>query len=784
MKISRQPLARLPGTYRTRIIGAVFQVLCGCLAFTLPARALDYTLDPPPSEVTADLAVSFTLTSEEAIRLEPAPAHPRIQWLPATVRSGKQNKATFRFVPRGVGTISPPPVPVLIGDRRILLRLPKLTILPNSQPAGATEMIVLWNGKRRQPETLRIGQMVNLEILALTPASVPTSQLLPLADPTQSLPSMEIEPARWYRASIPGNITTESLRFYRFGFRIYEEQQTVFRGKKCRVRRYKTRLTVIPGDRLKGTIALTLGNGKSKRTHLETVDLPIAALPPVPGGTHTPTGLLGDWSFEATIDPAEPGPSQPFTITLDIEGTGDPNLLHELDFSRSGIRSVSSKLETLDESNFDRHHARFTQTLVSDGSTTTFPAIKLLSFDTPGDAWQVRRVTEPLHFDNPAAALLGLAPGRQLGKNVRRPILLNLHPAAFAAFGLAPLLAMFAGLVARQRKKRDPARCARRRMARQLLRELERADADAVPGVLEDQWLVLLRSHCELPAGASTREVADALDAGHPELAALLRAHADTAFVGSPSPATRQSLAPLLARISFSILLLLGLCPGNARAGDAEAALDAAALDFAGARYESAATRYRELLEAHPGHPELHRDLARVRLADGRLQLARASAHTAFLLDPLNKESRQLLDTTHRRLGAPPLPGSAALALRPDQLLTLGVAAWGLAFLLLAVRGFIAFPRWPFITCFVAAALFLAIALWRNTHAYAPDQFMVVVHEVRRETEPGKPDFDRPPLTAGAILRAAGANESGSHLRIETPDTSFWLPAGQLQQVW
>ena len=50
---------------------------------------------------------------------------------------------------------------------------------------------------------------------------------------------------------------------------------------------------------------------------------------------------------------------------------------------------------------------------------------KVFSFDTPGDAWQVRRVTEPLHFDNPAAAPLGLAPGRQLGKNVRRPILLK-----------------------------------------------------------------------------------------------------------------------------------------------------------------------------------------------------------------------------------------------------------------------------------------------------------------------------------------------------------------------
>ncbi|MFT5106794.1 MAG: hypothetical protein ACI9UA_002420 [Pseudoalteromonas tetraodonis] len=788
-----------PLLHREKWIGAALALLA--LLSASVARSVEYDFTPPPVEVFADLEQEFTVYSHSEIRLEPAPEHPRIAWLPADLNIGEdpipgvipspfylstngkpdlssgEFLATFRFIPLGKGAITPPPIPITIGGQRILLRLPKMSVSPNGH-AGLTEMITLWNGKVRQPESLRIGETVDLEILSISPFDAPLQW--------RAIPALEMDPVRWYRATVPNLSTAIDLRFHRFGRRIFERDRTTYRDRECWVVRYKTRFTVLPGDRLKGVVGLTLLDGSYERTHYESIDVPVAPLPPQPSGSYIKTGLLGDCQFEANLDPPRPTSDQPFTITLRIEATGDSKLLRDLDFSRPGFRSIESSQSVLPNTNFDKYRGRFRQTLIADGTASTFPAIKLLNFDTPGDAWKIHQVTETLHFADLGDSVAEMGPAATLGLGIQRPILLNLHPAAFGVLAAAPFLPIIASLLARQRRKRDPQRSERARKLAALRKKLKGADDGAAPKLLDDEGIPLLRAYCELPDGASTRDLAGALEQEHGELSMLLREHSDAAFgSNTKSPVKAQKLSQLLARISFAILLFCSIMPGGLQAEEIQESLDAAVVNFVEGSYESAADRYEKLLIEYPDHVALHLNLARARLAADQLHGARASAHTAVLLDPLDKEARELLNAIHRRLGDPPLPGSAVLALRPDQLLSFAVAGWGLAFFCVALRRLReSFPRWPAAAFFLFAVVLLACALWRNSHAYAADQYMVVTEELPREPKPGRPSYEFPPLRSGAIVRASVSEEVPSHLRVETADTSFWLPAEQLQKIW
>ena len=781
----------------------LFVLVFGLAALLSAAGAAEYKLTPPPAAVMADLEVEFSVFSTEEIQLEVLPDHPRIVWLSEDLEVGEEpgatmfvpgpfgsvqsaitdlengeHRATFSFVALGKGNLTPPPIPIFIGGERILLRLPKMKVVENLH-AGLTEMITMWNGEPEKPKSLRIGQTVDLEILSITPAE----GILPW----QVVPKMIMNPVRWYRATVPYPKASPDLRFIRFGRRIFERDELEFRDRMSHVQRYKTRFTVLPGDRLHGAVGMTLTDGLGQVTHHTSIDVPVAPMPPMPAGSYVSTGLIGDCTFAAYFDPPDPSSDKPFRVTIDIEATGDSQLLEDFDFSRAGFRSIESNQRTAVTSRFDRYRGRFTQTLIADGTASTFPAINLLSFDTPSDSWKIHKVTDTLHFPDLGGVGDAVGPVAFLGGGVQRPILLNLHPATFGALALAPFLPLLAGLLARQRKRRDPLRDERRKKFASLRKRLDAADDAEVPGLLDNEVIPMLRAYVDLPDGASTRELADALEEReHADLAALLREHADAAFGSSAdSPASREKLAPMLAKITFGLLFFIGGMSIDAHAETVDEALEAAALDYAEARYESAADRYETLLEKYPNYVSLNLNLARSRLAADQLHGARASAKTAVLLDPMNKEARDVLDSAHRRLGDPPLPGSAFLALRPDQLLTGAVGLWVLGFVFIAVRKFRqGLPRWAVVACFVLAGGLLISALWRNSSAYAPDQYMVVVEELPRESEPGNPSYDYPPLRSGNIVRAKQVADTPSHLYVESGEAAFWVPASKLQKIW
>lgn len=757
----------LPG--KTRNLLAVASLL----ALTSQSVAqTDYRVIPPQSPVTADRAHSILVVSDGDIVPLPIESTSTLHWRPTTTAPRNVgNVATLSFIPRRKGTLKFSPIPIIIGGQKIFLRLDPVVVEPNSQDEDVADFIPVWNGSTTPPAVLRIGQEVDLEMLSLT-KDRPRSYLDP--------PEFEISNVRWWRDS-PRGTPRFDTRFYPFYYRPYQDQLATFRGNERFVRRYKTRFTVLSGESAKGSLSANLSDSSGDKVAFVPVDIPIKPLPPQPDGNYFTTSLIGDWEFSASITPQSPAAEEPFTIILTIDGRGDESTLDDLNFSVPGFKSVSSELRVISGTSFDRYRARFIQTLVADGSNPVYPALSVLSFDTAEDQWQIDRLAPSIRFPDIEPLSAALNPSTTPGAAITKPILLNLHPSIFIAFGIAPFIPFLSSLAIGAAKKRRAKKNPRRKQLRAALRELN--NSSNAQHLFVEKILPLLRDELDLPGGASTGEVAAKLQQNHPELATMLRDHSDASFTGKPSPITAEKLKSLVPKaITITALCLLPFT--KLQANDLEEKLTTAAENFDNANFKSTIASYEALLNNYPDHPAVHLNLARAHLANGEFHLARASAHTAFLLDPLNGDTREVLNTTHRRLGDPALPGSAALALRPDQLLILGTVLWVLGFIYLAIRRFRPLPLAPTPILLALAGLCFASAIWRNSNAYAPQQFMVIAPQTQRQSEPGKPDFDRPALRSGEIIQATSLSDDGTFVLVETPDTSFWLPADDLRQVW
>ena len=254
----------------------------------------------------------------------------------------------------------------------------------------------------------------------------------------------------------------------------------------------------------------------------------------------------------------------------------------------------------------------------------------------------------------------------------------------------------------------------------------------------------------------------------------MIREHAKTAFTPRANSTDLKSLSAYLAKISFLFLLCLQSLQGST--------LEEANKAFENSRFNEAIAIYDKLIEENPGHTSLHFNLAQAYLSADDTGRARAACHTSLLLDPLDSETRALMDEIRNRQGQPALPGTSLIALRPDQWVMVATALWILAFTYLGIRHFRSLPKWPALAVITLAALLALAAAWRQQNAYSDDQYMVLIDDLPREPTAGAPDWNYSSFRAGQIVKVD--KTTGTHARIVSAGSSFWLPLEHLQQVW
>lgn len=750
-------------------------------------HGLDYDFKEPPSVIDDHREYRFTLTSRDRIQIKSLPEHHKIFWL-STITTREEGPIDFdayiltvRFMATSPGIIQFPPIPTKIGDEEFLLRVNDITARPNSVPEKSCKIELLWDGEPETPQELYIGQTVELtikETIINQRNAIPTHPARRLNGvdwhvytPKKGRRARDRDYLRPYGRSWFGS---SRHPFKRYRLEKITEEETPYSQYN-----YQTRFTVGATNRLTGHCYFNAEIGMGERVAMIAVDIPVKSVPPLPHETAIDTGLVGQWEIQGEITPASLEVNRPFLIALGMVGQGNPTLLRDFDFARPGFSSIQLNTEHLNKENrYEKtQEISFQQELLPSGDAPIFPPITLASFNPHLGKWELHHIAESITLQGLSEAVSAttqLVPTSSFGKELQRPIFLNLPVLTFPLIALAPFLPLLAGLLKRRLDQRDPEQDARKAKFSALLDDLQKEDASE--DLIDTQVLPTLRDQLNLPPGASSHEIAQALKDSHPELAELIIQQRDAAFTSSDThqKIDLKTLAHHLAKISLLILCFTAPLQGSS--------LTEANAAFQEKRYRTAAENYEQLIAEHPGHPHLHLNLAKARLSADQAAHARAACHTALLLDPLNSDGRQLMDQILQRMGQPTLPGTQLLALRPDQFLFLAAWLWLVAFLILAINRLKKIPQWPAWICFFFAITFSITAFWRKQQAYAANQYMVLAEELPREPQAGTPNWNFPALRSGQIIKAD--HHSETHAHIITPDTSFWLPLDQLQQVW
>lgn len=767
---------------------------------TLLLKAQEEPVVIYPPDVIADHRLThIKLITRTEMELGKLPKHPKITWLgyssvrlpnkqeivDGRVTSIMQTENRIDFIATSPGLIEFPPIPIALDNREFFIRVGDIRVEKNEASKTDSQLEVRWNSGSEIPRQVHLGEAVEVEFRQLVLQKEEDYSL----GPKFSLPSNRVNGGQWHqftriqgRKAVPSDYYLSKSRGIFFSrFRdpydspsIYQEYPNQnLEGKYYTVRVYKTRLYFTKLGKATGHLSATMGtSGASNRlrTHVLPFEIEVLPIPPLPNDQAIDTGLIGDWDFEADFRPARPRAAQPFEINIEVTGLGNPQLRNQIDISCDGFPSVESSFEPRVSSNWDFWEGEFTQTLLPTGKVGTLPAITLASFDTVGDQWRFKKITPAFTlpgFENIADTF---TPRKDPGSSITRPVLLNLPVATFGAFAIAPLIPFLFGFVKKRLDARDPEADERARVLKRIIQDFKNGKGSSE--IIDNDLLPILRHKLDLPAGATAREIADALDA--PDLAESLHKHAESSFSTTAAPVDLKSLAAQLAK--FSILILLTF------SGLRGASLEEANQFFEKANYREAINGYRELLKESPNRASLHVNLAQAYLSSNDAARARASCHTALLLNPLDKDARELMSEIRERQGDLTVARNRFLDLRPDQWIIVAAFFWIIGFLYFGIRKFCSIPRWPGFVITALALIFLGTAAWRQTHDYAADQYMVLAEELPREPEAGTPDWDYPPLRAGQIVRVIEVNPT--HARISSSDSSFWLPVNELQQVW
>lgn len=760
----------------------IFSVFSGMVSW-----AQDYRVSRPSSVIAEDRIEYISIVTRAEMELGELPKHPKITWLgyssirlPNDAYGNMQTDNRISFIATSPGLIDFPPVPIILENKEFFIRIGEIKVSENPTSKTETRLEILWNGNAEIPKQVHLGEAMEIQFIEL----VENKNARFRGNSYFSQPSNRVSGAQWHqylrysgRKPVPSDYFytySQGGFFNRYGSpENYSEMTQKIDGIDYSLRVYKARLYFTKIGKSTGHLSATLGISQIRsrhRTHVIPFEIEVIPIPPIPNNQAIDSGLVGDWEFKTDYRPLQPVATRPFIIDISITGQGNPNLRNDFDFSSQGFPSVESDLYPKVGSNYDFWEGNFTQTLLPTGKVGILPAITLASFNTVDDKWYFQKITPTLNLPGSSDVTSSMIPRTDAGSITTRPVLLNLPISTFGVFALAPFIPFLFGLAKKRLDTRDPARREREQTLKKLIRKFKSGKGTAEE--IDDDLLPILRHKLQLPTGATIREIANALD--NNELAKSLETHAEASFSSQGKPFDFSSLGRELAKLSLLLLITFSSLKAST--------LQEANLAFSKANFNKAIDIYSELIKKNPDRGSLRYNLAQAHLSTNDPARARASCHTALLLDPLDQEARYLMSDIRERQGDLTVARNRFLDLRPDQWIIVAAVIWVLTYLYFGVRKFISLPRWPGFFLATIAICFLGTAAWRQSQNYFPDQYMILADELPREPKAGTPDWNYPALRAGQIVQVKEIDET--HALIQSSESSFWLPINELQQVW
>jgi len=533
-------------------------------------------------------------------------------------------------------------------------------------------------------------------------------------------------------------------------------------------------------------------------------------------------GLIGDWKVKGALSESTVKAGDAVDLILGISGRGSIESLMAPKLSLAGFRQFEPKVER--KQKLQRGTVRWT--LVPTSENSQLQALTLSTFDYTKHSY-VRHVIElPLTVE-PAELVVGSTIGGAVVNATQDDVgessgLLSDNPAAQSASGilyikrgpgialalplwhnarlllialilLGPALYLVAAISAARYERLAGSDAYRRKHEAskdrsKVLAAIRQASPETLPQVIQDQVAPFLGAQLELPPGATTEEIAAALN--DPELAEMLRQADQGSFM--PGLAGGIDAGKLAAHVSKIAVFILALSCLQVRG---EATHDDAYLAFERGQIEQAEMHYESLLSRRRSNADILYNLGCCAYRQGRFGQSAAYFERARRLNPQDSDIVENLNFVRSQLGQGPVnpsetPGDLLQTtrdrFRPDQWLVGAALLWLFCWVLLALRRAKRWRLLPYGTlCAVAASLCVMAALVQRQTSYRANQALIT-----------SPDTGLYPsrLPSSGVVEATTTLGEGSAaeireqgiewVRVRVGKDEGWVKANAIQRIW
>ena len=574
--------------------------------------------------------------------------------------------------------------------------------------------------------------------------------------------------------------------------------------------------------------------------HTVKVEFPELTIKPLP---ETPDnadylGLVGNWRVDLSLSSKEFKVGEPFTLKMEISGTGTLETLTAPKLAMDGFRIYPPEIDktSLSPDGNQRAEVKYVFIPTQPGKKEVKMAVSI--FSSPLDKYKTFSLAEKIEVkksDNAAdnagplyvshteqrddSALSYSPKSKQTPKN-SGILYLKKYPAGrekiplylnwlwlYLLLGLGgPAIWLFSEIRYARKEKIGSNPALRRKksaLARRntVLRALRRSAPDKLPQVIQHEAVPYINDLLNFPPGTTASELADKIN--NPALAECLHSSGESSYMPGAANMNKIELKKniIKALSKLSIIICLFLLPYQAKSATEKTvskpsiptSMTEALNAYDRGDFSLAANYFRQQLDRYEPDPALLYNLGNCLCQEGELGGALVCFERAHLLEPTDSAITENLNFVRRKLFQPQLgkvnnPGELAIVLRdnlrPDQWLLITATACFAAGLLLTFRRSMSTNKLIVLLGFCGIVLMLSIVsiIYQHYGPYGSENAIITASNAELRSLPsetsGKVDLK---LQNGSRVRIIEPRMDW--MRVKVDENEGWLPSDQLIRI-